>query len=140
MGRDTKYKKKFTKQLLGTDKEPGIRYTGLSIVEVCQQWRISKMTYYAWVKEHEDFAEAHEVGKLDVAAYWQRQARAAANGEFKANSGMMIFALKNVDPDNWQDKTVKETILPERLEVVIKTFPTEQRSIEGECEEIIDGD
>lgn len=140
MGRNTKYKKKYAKQLIGTDKEPGLRVGGASIVELCQKWKITRNTYNAWVKDHEEFAEAHEMGKIDVAAWWHKKSRDAAVGNIKANAGVLIFSLKNVDPEEWQEKTISETIIPEKLEVIIRTFPVEPLAIEGECQEIEDGE
>ncbi len=100
MAAKSKYKKKFTKQL-----KEGIRSQGLSIVELCLMWGITSATYYTWLKEHPEFAEAAEIGDMQQAAWWHRKYRAGATGEEPCNAAMMNFAMKNVDKVKWVDKS-----------------------------------
>lgn len=122
---NSKYKRKYAKELMGyIDKEghevPGMRYNGMSVVEICQKWKINKATYYSWIEKYPDFKEAHEHGQVDNASYWQKLARMGASGQVKVNSGMMQFVLQNVDPDNWkQSDTETETKQLQKIEIEI---------------------
>ena len=107
---NSKYKRKYAKELMGyIDKEghevPGMRYNGMSVVEICQKWKINKATYYSWIETYPEFKEAHEHGQVDNASYWQKLARMGASGQVKVNSGMMQFVLQNVDPENWKPES-----------------------------------
>ncbi len=99
--RPNKYNRKFIRQL-----ERGLRKDGKSIVEICQLWGISENTYYEWIREHGEFAYAHEIGKRDEKAYWQKLCRRAAEGEIKANGTILKVAASVML--GWQEKVTME--------------------------------
>lgn len=94
-----KYSRKYCKQL-----QRGLRKDGKSIVEICQLWDISTKTYYEWIKEHGEFAEAHEVGQRDEQAYWHKLCRRAAEGEIKTNGTILKVAASVML--GWTEKVV----------------------------------
>src|ERR1700731_3335375 len=99
-----KYNKKYAKELMN-----GLRNDGGSIAEVCQKWKVTRVTYYAWIDKHPEFKEAHEFGNRDCASWWHQLNRKAACGEVKANAGIICFAMKNIDGIGWQDKVEVNT-------------------------------
>lgn len=140
---NSKYKKKYAKELQGyVDKEgnevPGMRYNGMSVVEICQKWRINKATYYNWVETHPEFKEAHESGQIDNASYWQKLARMGATGQMKVNPGMLQFVLQNVDPDNWVQKESTEVKQIQKIEIEVLPAPqiNNEKIIDGQAIEV----
>lgn len=97
---DSKYDEKFAKQL-----KSGIRYKkGYTIVELCHKWRISISTYTRWVEKYPDFAEAHEIGKVDHAAFWHEKHRGITLGEIKGHGGQAQLVMANTELINWSTK------------------------------------
>lgn len=114
-----KYKKKFSRQL-----KMGLRCDGMSIPEVCGEWGISRTTYYNWIDQYPEFAEAHEIGNRDCASWWYKLTRDAASGKVKANAGIICFAMKNVEGVGWADKSeVKSSNSQEIKTININVLP-----------------
>lgn len=131
---NVKYDAKYAREL-----EDGIRFYGYSVVELCQKWKINKHTYYRWIDTYPQFKAAHEQGKVDYEAFWQKQARKAALGELKGvNAAMMQFTLKNVDSENWKDRVehVVEDKAVRRIEIEI--LPSHNQLEHKEPEKIIE--
>lgn len=117
-----KYNKTYVRKL-----KDGLRCDGKSVVEVCQEWGISRTTYYYWVENHPEFKTAHEYGERDCAAWWQVLARKAAAGEIKANAGIICFAMKNVEGVNWADKIETKSTVDEQIrQINISILPPPQ--------------
>lgn len=117
---DSKYDEKYARQLAA-----GIRYKkGLSIVELCRKWRISRNTYDRWVDTFEDFKHAHELGKMDYASWWHETFRGIATGEIKGNAGAAIFAMTNAEGINWSSKVDVNNNHNEQIQTInIKVLP-----------------
>lgn len=133
---DSKYEEKYAKQLAS-----GIRYKkGLSIVELCRKWRISRTTYDNWVDTYEDFKHAHELGKMDYASWWHETFRGIATGEIKGNAGAAIFAMTNAEGINWSNKVDVNNTNEEKVQTInIKVLPKkETRIIEHETDKLED--
>ena len=69
MGRPSKYKKRFCKDIIEFMTE------GATIVEWCVSIGQPKSTVDNWIKSHEDFRRAVEVGKQVAEAWWRRNIR-----------------------------------------------------------------
>lgn len=54
---------------------------GLTNVEIMADWNISEPCFYKWIKDHEEFAEAYELGKPKWETTWIKK------GETNALSG-----------------------------------------------------
>lgn len=90
MAAKSKYRKKFTKELL-----KGLRKDGKSIEEVCLLWGISDQTYQNWRLKYPEFEEAHLIGEMDKKAWWRQLQRQVASGKSAGNAAVINFALKN---------------------------------------------
>ena len=90
MSAETKYKKKFAKQLLN-----GMRSDGKSQEEVSRIWGITRGTYNAWRKAHPEFEHAHEIGEMDKTSWWRQLQRKVGSGESPGNAAVINLALKN---------------------------------------------
>ncbi len=133
---DSKYHEKFTKQL-----KSGIRYKegGLSVVELCSRWRISRDTFYDWLDTIPEFAAAYKLSQSDVARWWHEQYRGIVTGEIKGHGGCAIFAMTNIEGIGWASKVDVNTISEQTIGAIninILEAPKralEHDAIEGEC-------
>ncbi len=107
----SKYRKKYTKQLLN-----GLRKDGLSIEECCQEWGICVSTYKDWTKTHPEFAEAAKIGERDKTAWWLRMHRDVSTGVRTGNAACINFALKN--EAGWVDKQEIHTSHDEQITTI----------------------
>lgn len=121
--KDSAYDEKYAKQLAS-----GIRYkNGLSIVELCRKWRISRATYDNWLNTYSDFKHAHELGKMDYASWWHETFRGIATGEIKGNAGAAIFAMTNAEGINWSNKVDVHNSGEEQVQTInIKVLPKKE--------------
>lgn len=87
---DSKYKKKYSKELL-----KGLRSDGRSIEEVCIKWGITRTTYANWKKTIPEFAHAAEIGEQDKNGWWRKLQRDVATGDKPGNASCINLALKN---------------------------------------------
>lgn len=124
---DTKYKREFAHQLAS-----GIRYReGLSVVELCRKWRISRTTFQDWVDSIPEFASAYELSKPDYASFWHENFKGILTGELKGNAGCAIFAMTNIEQINWASKVdVHNTSEEEVKKITIQLLPGRQATIE----------
>lgn len=90
MPAESKYKKKYAKELIN-----GLRKDGLIIEEICQKWGITAPTYRNWKKEYPEFAEATEIGERDYRCWWAARYRNTAIGVEHGNAVMLNLAAKN---------------------------------------------
>lgn len=87
-GRPTKY----------TDEMPELlreaMYNGLSVIRFCRQVRISKDTFYNWIKEYPEFSDAFALGKTDCEGWWEEYA--TENMENKSlNTNLLKYYMAN---------------------------------------------
>ena len=92
-----KYKKQFAKDL------PNMFKNGESVAEVCMQLGVSRDTFYYWVNNYEEFAEAYDMAKMYSEAWWSKLGRAGALGQSKIQPTVWIFNMKN--KFGWRDQT-----------------------------------
>ncbi len=134
---DSKYNEKFTKQL-----RSGIRYKegGLSVVELCSRWRISRDTFYDWLDTIPEFAEAYKLSQADAAAWWHKQYRGIVTGEIKGHGGAAIFAMTNIEGIGWASKVDVNTSSEQTIGAInINILEAPKRLLEQQAEgEIID--
>jgi len=73
------------------------------VPEVAKELGISKRSFYRYIEQHEEFAQAYEDGKAMSEAWWHAQGRkAVSDPEHKINATIWIFAMKN--KFGWRDK------------------------------------
>jgi len=76
---------------------------GMDVPEVAKELGISKRSFYRYIEQHEEFAQAYEDGKAMSEAWWHKQGRlAVSDPEHKINATIWIFAMKN--KFGWRDK------------------------------------
>lgn len=130
MSQKSKYKKKYSTMLL-----EGLRSDGKSVIECCLAFGISAKTYYNWIKEHEEFAHAADIGDMQCAEWWHKNQRSVASGDSAGNAAVINFAMKNVDKIKWLDKSEVHTTHDEQIRTIrIEMLPprSEGRVIEHE--------
>lgn len=61
-------------------------------------------TVYDWIKQHDEFADAHEIGEAKSLGFWEDKLIAAAKGDNKdAAPSVLIFGVKNRGSEYWRD-------------------------------------
>ena len=108
----------------------------LSVAGCCLFWKVAKDTYYAWINKYPKFAAAAEQAKLIRAIWWENLNSDVASGEKRGNSGLIQFALKNIDGINWADKVDVNNHFDDEVKTIqIEMLPTRiQRVIEHDAE------
>lgn len=95
VGRPTKFKPAYCDEVINT------MATGLSLTAFAGEIGVARSTINEWMAQFPDFSEAVKKGQAKRVAYLERR---LLDGEFGARVTSHIFALKNADPDEWQDK------------------------------------
>lgn len=86
----TKYKPKFAKQL--RDSKTDAR----TVVEWCSLWGIGRQTWYDWVDNIPEFAEAVEMSDIHMKARFAKNYMDVMEGIASGNAGMYVNAAKYV--------------------------------------------
>ena len=99
IGRPTKYKPEYCEQVVIAGKE------GYSLTAFAGLIGVSRDTINEWMNTIPEFSVAAKEHKAVRAMWWETQLRktgseGGGNGQVTA----CIFALKNVDPDEWRDR------------------------------------
>lgn len=85
-----KYKKSMAKDL------PKYFEKGESVAEVAVRLGISKKTFYEWLKDKPEFAQAYEMAKTISESWWIKAGRAATMGQVPGFAPTpWIFNMKN---------------------------------------------
>ena len=80
-----KYKKEFAEKL------PDMFANGEDVSEVAIKLGVTRQSFYNWVKQHKEFEEAYNKGKLASEAWWCKLGRAGATG----------LAVSLIAPQEW---------------------------------------
>jgi len=116
MGRKTKYRPKFAKELLNglrrtCDIAPG---TGkeylMSIERICWRWGITLKTYWNWVNEFTSFREAHEHAEVDFIVCCQEYVHDEGAKGKAANSILTKYLMGNIGSGMSDKKEVLTTV------------------------------
>lgn len=110
-----------------------MRGHGMTADEVADAMGVARSTFYQWQKDHPEFAAAVGEGKAVLAAKLESALYKKAMGGYETkvteittddegnarrhvkkveqapDTGALVFALKNLDPENWQDKRTVDT-------------------------------
>lgn len=100
-GRPTKYKKAHCQALIDHMAKGYSATAFAASIDTCRD------TITAWAKTHPEFSLALKTGKAKCAAWWEETAHLNAR-EGKGSSIMTVFGLKNMAPDDWQEKQITE--------------------------------
>jgi transposase len=82
---------------------------GASLTSFAAEIGVARSSINEWMEQHPEFSEAVHIAKAKCGAWWEKQGRniAVGNGGPGAST-MAIFGMKNMAPDDWQDKQVRE--------------------------------
>lgn len=111
-GRPTKYRPEFAERLIHAANE------GLSLTAFAGEIGVHREIMWEWTDRFPEFGNAVKRAKAIRLAKWERIALNIANGNGtggSAQSVMTIFGLKNVDPDEWREKTTVEHDISDRV-------------------------
>lgn len=84
-----RYKDAYAEQLIE------LMGSGMLDCEIYWKWRISKNTFYRWIREHDDFREAFEIGSAGCETYWAEWGKKGMRGEIKGFSFNAWIAFMN---------------------------------------------
>jgi hypothetical protein len=79
---------------------------GYSVTALAGELQIAKETIYLWIREHADFMHAINRGRAARVAALETKLLTTSQG---VGVTAAIFALKNADPGEWQDRYHTET-------------------------------
>lgn len=95
IGRPSKY----------TDEMPykalALRMQGKSQNQVMAYLGITQHTYESYVREHQAFREAHDLGYIYALASWEEILEAVATGKLKGSAAMIEFQMKTRFPKEY---------------------------------------
>lgn len=93
MSRPTTFKPEYIEEVVTLAKK------GYTVTAMCDEWDISRDTFYRWVKDNEDFAAAFERSKPKVQNAYEQLYFKIATGEIRGNiQGMnKLMAVKFAD-------------------------------------------
>lgn len=77
--------------------------TGASATSYAAEIDVHRDTLSEWAATHPEFSVALSRGKAKCAAWWEKAGRAAAT-DGKGNATIIVFGLKNMSSEDWQDK------------------------------------
>lgn len=100
-GRPSKYDPAYCAQLVEH------MATGASVASFAAEIDVARSTINQWAVEHSEFSEALSRGKAKCAAWWERVGRSVAE-KGEGNASMVIFGLRNMAEDDWQDVQKRE--------------------------------
>lgn len=96
LGRPTKYKPEFCQIVIDELKQ------GASIEELVAVLDVNKDTIYEWIKKHQDFSDAINIGVERSKAWWLKVGRAGAVNKTSVNPALWFMNMKN--RFGWRDK------------------------------------
>jgi hypothetical protein len=105
VGRPTKYRPEYCADVVDHMSE------GASLTSYAAKIGVSRNTLTLWVGAHAEFEDAVGLAKAKCAAWWEEQARnIVKGGGGPGASTLAVFGLKNMAPDDWQDKQQHEHV------------------------------
>lgn len=142
MGRRTKYKPSYAKELLaGLRAGPDMEYLekfnreySWSIQRLCWKWGISEQTYYNWIAEFTSFREAHEKGCTDYNMYWMMKIEDGVALGKSANGSLLKLIAANTL--GWTDKKEVQQKSDEKIHRII--FETVEPKLIEQQSNVID--
>lgn len=101
--RKRKYKREFCKQLIDHMSQ------GFSLRAFAASVDVHHSTIYEWLKKHEEFAEAKELGLDKSRLFWERVGIDLATGEVRGSAKVWEINMYNRFRDEWtRDNPDKE--------------------------------
>jgi hypothetical protein len=102
-GRPTLYKPEYCRRI------ESFMAKGFSLTAFAGKIGVCRDTISEWVSVHPEFSVAVKKAKAQAALYWERRLHSA--GSRLGDTAPVIFALKNIAPDDWKsDKQVEVSV------------------------------
>ena len=102
-GRPSTYDPQFCDEVINVGKEGG------SNTEMAVTLGLSIDTFYRWIQQHEDFAEAVNLAEQLSMIWWEKAQRNGMMGKIPGfNATAMIFGMKNRFPRHYRDIRTNE--------------------------------
>lgn len=112
-GRPTLYRPEYCQRAIDFMRQ------GYSVTALAGHLGVSKNAIYEWMAAHRDFGDAVNIGRAARVAALETKLLNTSQG---VGVTAAIFALKNADPDEWQDRYNTET----EVSVAIQHLSDEQ--------------
>jgi transposase len=104
-GRPTLYRQDYCAQLQREAEAGG------TLTSFAATIGVSRNTISLWAQRHPEFGDAIGQAKAKMARWWEARLRTIAEGGGGPGaSAAVIFALKNLAPDDWQDRQTHEHV------------------------------
>jgi len=96
-GRPSGYSKDCIKTMLDVMEQGG------KTVQVCHALKISRDTFYRWIKEHKDFKEAYDWGLIACETWWENLGKMglAGIGAKSFNTNLYMAFMKRNFRETW---------------------------------------
>lgn len=136
-GRPSEYRPEYCELLLEVTSQEGISLTAFAGVI-----GVSRNAIYEWIGRHAEFGDAASRAKAMRLLWWERKLGRSTKGAVTAAS---VFALRNIDPEEWRDiRNVRhdhnvrvETLSDAQLYAVAQGKGlSDAHTIDGECEHV----
>ena len=111
VGRPTKYNKDYGPKVIDLMEQ------GKSIVACCKELRISRDTFYRWLKEHDDFRESVQEGLTYSEAWWEELGLAGMLGQIDKFNPTMYIHRVNTQFKWQQESNPGQTVNIENLQI-----------------------
>jgi hypothetical protein len=97
-GRPTTYDPAYCERVIELGEQ------GKSKAQIARALGCSRKALYAWMKAHEEFAEAIEEAQFASMAWWEDQGQAGLKMGSKFNASLFAYQMKNRFRDSYADK------------------------------------
>ena len=94
-GRPSEYRPEYCALLLEVTKQEGVSLTAFAGVI-----GVSRASIYEWIGQHSEFSDACSRAKAMRLLWWERKLGRSTKGAVTTAS---VFALRNIDPEEWRD-------------------------------------
>ena len=94
-GRPSEYRSEYCQLVLEVTKQEGISLTAFAGFI-----GVSRQSIYEWIGLHSEFSDACSRAKAMRLLWWERKLGRSTKGAVTTAS---VFALRNIDPEEWRD-------------------------------------
>ncbi len=109
-GRPSTYKPEFIEKMLDAMEQGASDTKVMKILGICRD------TFYRWLKEHDDFKEAHEYGKTFVEVHWDNVVEYGIMNPKAVNGTLLVAYLKKRDK-KWRDSSTPEGVQGNHIQI-----------------------
>ena len=116
---------------------------GKSFASFAAEMEIAQSTLFGWLDKYPEFESARGVGTSMCLNWWEGVLREASTTDQRRSASMIIFALKNLLPDNFKDE--KNVNIGGQIQLInietgiqrIEAIDAESKAIDVDDEDIL---